>query len=214
MSWAETIKINSNMGVPINEQIRNNRFLPIKIIDSTGTYTPEKSGYYKVICIGKGGDSYVKKRSGSNNYYDVSLGGAGGVAIKTYHLNNTQSYTINITTDVTFNSELSATRGTSGSSISSGAAGTATGGDYNYTGLTGEGYTTPGDNFDGASVGCYIAELSKNFMFSSGGVTVSSGTGILNYGYSGGIIVTADNDMIVQSSGGCACIIIPLEYDV
>lgn len=215
MSWAETIKINSNMGVPINEQLRNNRFMPVRIITEAGTYTPEKSGYYKVICVGAGGSGYARKRSGSNAYYDTSCGGAGGVAIKTYHLLSTESYTVSIDTSVTFNNELTATRGGSGNSNSNGAGGTASGGDYNFSGGTSGGYCEANDGTKGASVGCFISELSEKIpFFGTNNTVINSGMGILGHGQSGAICVDTSGNILYQAAGSGACIIIPLEYDV
>ena len=48
MSWGEVFKINKNMKRALNEQLRDLKFQEVKIITSTGTYTPTKTGLYKV----------------------------------------------------------------------------------------------------------------------------------------------------------------------
>lgn len=56
MSWAEVFKINSNFKKPINEQIRELKYSGAYLITSSKSFVPEKSGYYKVIVVSRGGN--------------------------------------------------------------------------------------------------------------------------------------------------------------
>ena len=124
---------------------------------------------------------------------------------KTYHLLSTESYTVSIDTSVTFNNELTATRGGSGTSSSNGAGGTASGGDYNFSGGTSGGYCEANDG----------TELSEKIpFFGTNNTVINSGMGILGHGQSGAICVDTSGNILYQAAGLGACIIIPLEYDV
>lgn len=210
MSWGEVVKINNNMKYSINEQIRNNRFLPAHIITQSTNFTPEKSGYYKVICVGAGGNSgtYVYRNS-----ITLLSGGAGGVAIKTYQLSSTSSYGITFSDgSSTFNNELTAGKGSSVSLDNPGTGGNAVGGNINFIGNNGNSHTvaeTVTASLAGASVGCYIPELSQTYSYMN---ETFSGYGICGLGYSGGIAHINEISHI-QQPGGAGCIIIPLEYD-
>ena len=232
MSWAEVFKINSNMNKPINEQIRESVYKSIRVIKSTSTFTPEKTGIYKIICVGAGGNGTYK-----GAYQDCMgvSGGGGGVAIKTLRLSKTSSYNINIGTAISFMTPdgdfIEAYNGDSGSSSNSNkiSGGTAAGGDENYTGDVGN-RVYSGNTFPkGGSVGVYIGELYreqtgtlmlgstksstdglKSCVYTCGGGLLGLGGGGTGAGfytddaYSGGVAIPG-------SPGGV--IIIPLEME-
>ena len=165
MSWGEVFKINSNMKRPINEQLRDMKFQPIRVITTTNPYVPEKNGIYKVICVGAGGNG------GYTNGYSYTAGaggGGGGVAIKTMRLSKSTTYNVTINTSSTSFKDtsitLTANCGNAASGSTPGTGGTATGGDSNYTGQTGgkyeEGYAFP----QGGSVGVYISDLYREIQ--------------------------------------------------
>ena len=63
MSWGEVGRLNNNFKKPLNEQMRDMQYKPLRIITSTTTYKPEKTGLYKIICVGAGGDGLHSKRA-------------------------------------------------------------------------------------------------------------------------------------------------------
>lgn len=220
MSWAEVFKINSNMKKPLNEHLRDMKFQSVRIITATGTFTPEKTGLYKVICVGAGGDGDT-----TSNY--VAAGGGGGVAIKTLRLLSTKSYNVTVSSTASFthdNGSITATAGADGntSALSSdgGAGGTASGGDYNYTGSNGDddrGYDTiplPG------SVGVYISDLSRQKsvtrVYGESAIEIPYGDNLLGYG--GGACGVAmgspsSTNRIYLTGQPAAIIIVPLELE-
>ena len=230
MSWAEVFKINSNMNKPINEQIRESVYKSIRVIKSTSTFVPEKTGIYKIICVGAGGDGDYK---GANMASMGISGAGGGVAVKTLQLSKTSSYDISIGDASSFkvseNYSIVATNGNNGSSINEIRGGTASGGDENYTGTNGT-TVSAGNSFPLAgSVGIFIGELYreqtgtvmlgsslsktdslKSCVYNCGGSLLGlggGGTGAGFYtddGYSGGV-------KIKGMPGGV--IIIPLEME-
>lgn len=238
--WAE-IKhaINSTLGTatfkPLNEQLRDLKFQEIKIITSSGTYTPTKTGLYKVICVGAGGDGDALSGSGNVSPYAAS-GGGGGVAISTLALSSSGSYTVTVSSTASFvysdEITLTATAGGNGSKSSGGSGGTASGGDNNYTGTDGvkisDKYTVP----QSGGVSVYISGLSYTPapIFNSLKMYVSSSyTGTyafaLNYGecllgFGGGGTgacsqIASSTSYNGSSSSGrpAAIIIVPLELE-
>ena len=224
MSWAEVFKINSNMKKPLNEQMRDIKFQPIRIVTATGTFKPEKTGLYKVICVGAGGKGESEQGS---SYVYLASGGGGGVAIKTLRLVSTTSYNVTVGTTASFTHEsgsLSATAGTNGDTDSSagGTGGTASGGDFNYNGSNGS-YTyasssnktptlTPG------SVGVFISDLSRrgdSEWIVLDGVThkLTYGDSILGYGGSGNASGIYNGKGTFTSGLPAAVIIIPIEME-
>lgn len=189
--------VNDNFDKPLNQQIREMQYIGSYVFTSSTTFTPDKSGYYKVIVIGAGGD-YDEVGHGSDTLY--ASGGAGGVAIKNMHLLSTQEYTIDIKYygNSTFNNELAATAGGDGDAYPTekgGAGGTASGGDFNYDGLGGT--VSVGNPPKGGSVGVFIPGLMLPY-------STETGLGILGYGIGG----TSED-----AAGGAAIIIIPLELE-
>ena len=227
MSWAEVFKINSNMKRPLNEQLRDMKFRPMRIITATGTYTPEKTGKYMVICVGAGGEGSA--RATSTSQYGSS-GGGGGVAVKTLTLSKSTAYnvTVGTTASFTFNAStiITATSGNSSSSTG-GTGGTASGGDSNYTGTSGSStsydFTAP----MGGSVGVAISELTRSpapvfttLTYESGEstpVTLQHGDCILNYGGGGtGAYMyngSSDSQTYKTTGKSAAVIIVPLEME-
>ena len=191
--------VNDNFDKPLNQQIREMQYIGSYVFTSSTTFTPDKSGYYKVIVVGAGGAHDYTGSSGSAYYY--ASGGAGGVAIKNMHLLSTQEYTIDIERDnSTFNGNLVATAGGDGkafstSSATGGAGGTASGGDFNYDGLWGT--VSVNNPPRGGSVGVFIPGLMLPYL-------TETGLGILGYGIGG----TSG-----AAAGGAAIIIIPLELE-
>lgn len=230
MSWAEVKKINNNMKIPLNEQIRNNQWQGSYVFSETSnttmTFTPDKSGYYKIIVIGAGGKPSSIKRG---DYWYYCTGGSGGVAIKNMYLSSATQYKIVFdagASSASFNTSIVATGGSDGEADGFdnpvGAGGTATGGDFNYPGISGVyGRSYGGIDLKGSSVGVFIAGLMEkdvqytSYTDSSGdsySTTAVSGNGILGYGYSSGYSkyssATATN-----VGGDAAVIIIPLELE-
>ena len=229
MSWAEVFKINSNMKKPLNEQLnevkeqlngrlRNTICLPMRVITFSSTYTPEKTGLYKVICVGGGGGAGGGSSSSYSGLTKKNGGGGGGVAIKTLRLSSTTSYNVTVSTTASFSTELSATAGTSSS------VGTASGGDSNYQGHSGN---SAGDVFDtgvvGGSVGVAITELTRTHSvthtdFSSYITELRYGDSLLGYGGGAPTLMYYDEDAgryytVSMMGQPAAVIIIPLEME-
>lgn len=201
----------------IGTQVQGLKCLPIRVITSTTTYTPEKTGLYKVICVGAGGSGYVDAR-----YEDAIAGGGGGVAIKTINLTSTTAYNVTVGSTASFaysGGAVTATAGSAGRYNGAGAGGTASGGDLNYTGVAGD------DNAESmvcprpGSVGVYIAELyrSKSTWVTLLGASceIQYGDNLLGYGGSGNAVYNyEDSDVYdgVEVEGlPAAVIIVPLE---
>lgn len=232
MSWSEVYKINSNMKRSLNKQLNDLKFQEIKIITSSGTYTPAKTGLYKVICVGAGGNGSYRAELSSST---VGAGGGGGVAISNLSLFSNRSYAVTINREATFvyNSEitLNATGGSHSINGQVGAGGTASGGDNNYTGTAGEKLELKNVVPQAGGVSVYISELSQTpppifgsleSKESDGGIYVFS----LNYGecllgFGGGGTATsclrsnASESYNKTSSSGrpAAVIIVPLELE-
>ena len=225
MSWGEVYKINSNMKKPLNEQLRDFEFQPVRIITTTGTYTPEKNGTYRVICVGAGGNG-ASYANGTNNR--AASGGGGGVAIKTLKLLKSSTYNVTIGTTASFSYDSNSLTATAGSNADAGGGsaivgkgGTASGGDYNYPGTSGS--TSEADRaiIQPGSVGVYIGCLSQSktaWAVVNGNVAeLRYGDSILGYGGSG----NGFSDGPASSSYGkaetaglpAAVIIIPLEME-
>ena len=116
MSWAEVFKINKNMKRALNEQIRDLKCNPMRVITTTQSFTPEKTGLYKVICVGAGADSYGNTTSYSSDMI-AEAGSGGGVALKTIKLYSSKSYNVTVSTTASFaydSTALTATPGVKG----------------------------------------------------------------------------------------------------
>lgn len=231
MSWGEVYKINSNMKKPINEQLRDMKYNPIRVITATGTYTPEKTGTYKVICVGKGGDGAVDKTSSPNNYR-AAAGGGGGVAIRTMRLSRGTSYSVTVSTTASFADGSTIVTATGGGSATSRSGGTASGGDSNYSGTAG-GYTsteflgaTPGSvgvELSGLScspapvIGTLTDNLSASTTAGAHVISLAYGRCILEYGGGGNGAAYYSNssnaDGITTPGRPAAVIIVPLEME-
>ena len=231
MSWAEVFKINSNLKKPLNEQMRDLKYHPLRVITSTSTYTPEKTGWYKIICVGKGGDGAADKTSSPNNYRGAA-GGGGGVAIKTMQLTKGTGYAVTVSTTASFAAGSTIITATGGGTATSRTGGTASGGDYNFSGTAG-GYTS--NMFQGAvpgSVGVELGGLSETpapvvatlinnqSSVTTSGVHVFSmpyGRCILEYGGGGNGAAYYSNgtyqETITTPGKPAAVIIIPLETE-
>lgn len=221
MSWGEVFKINSNMKKPLNAQIRDMTCLPMRVILSSTTYRPEKTGIYKIICVGAGGNSGGERGNNASSTI-ANSGGGGGVAIKTLRLLSTQSYNVTVSSTASFSSELSATSGGGGTSSSAGSGGTASGGDYNYSGGSGQGdRNNTNQSIDGGGVGVSIQGLSRKIIvhesdLTNYGVDLAYGESVLSYG--GGapsmMYVSGTYYYYLSKTGQpAAVIIIPLEME-
>lgn len=250
MSWAEVFKINKNMKRAINEQIRDLKCTPIRVITSTGTYVPEKTGLYKVICVGAGseGVEYFRTSGSTTATYYVSNGSAGGVAIKEIKLVAGTSYNVTVSTTASFGNIMSATGGVTAwynhwtGTTTSSAGGTASGGDYNYTGQKGcEANTygaqiyisssssnfnvwTPNGNgsfVNGSSIGVVLTDICQRDCLLGDKTTVWYGTGILGYGAGAPSWIEtsktyaqmSSDKVIIAQAQPAAVIIIPLEME-
>lgn len=236
MSWGEVYKINNNMKRSINEQLRDLKFQEIKIITSSGTYTPTKTGLYKVICVGAGGNGYCVENS--STAYGSAAGGGGGVAISTLTLSSSVSYTVTVSSTASFvySDEITLTATSGGVGVNArvgGSGGTASGGDNNYTGTSGN-YTGNMVTFTapvGGGVSVYISDLSYtpypiiNTLIDTSGSSNKYYTLSFNYGdcllgYGGGgtgavrqTSSTSNYPGTITNGRPAAIIIIPLELE-
>lgn len=159
MSWTEVYKM--------NEHARNTAFSNAYMITSSSTFTAPQTGYYKIICVGRGGTG--ERTSGS--YHG---GDAGGVCTKIVKLakNATLSITVaDLSTAVT--SSNGAVNMTAYAAANSANPREADGGDYNYTGNTYNGKV-------GGSVGCFLTGLMTQQILS--GRSPNSGSDYFDYG--------------------------------
>lgn len=216
MSWVEVRKaVNDNFNKPLNKKLEDFAYAQIYVFENSATFVPPKSGLYKVICVGGG---YNDSRA---NY----IGGAGGVAIKNVTLNANASYEISIETGTAvFNNYITGNTATRTGTISEG--GTASGGDFNYTGGAGMYVTfTVGAQKTqyGASVGVYLNGLSQRYVeyFDKSASNweysgnVYTGYGLLGFGYGQGVIGSYYNSAYTSktTAGNPGVIIIPLDVD-
>lgn len=225
MSIAELATVvNSNFTKPLNEQARELAYAGSYLFVSSRSFIPDKTGWYKVIVVGAGGESDSHNPSNGTNY--LATGGSGGVSISTVHLKSSETYSIEVeSTQSSFNNIMIATAGTAGiaypsSSRDAGDGGIASGGDFNYSGLSGN--ITSFNYYDlrglaGSDVGVYIPELMRretiavsytnsNDQINTG--QLYSGYGILGYGASNG----EGYANVTPIKGGCV-LIIPLEFE-
>jgi hypothetical protein len=210
--------INTNVG-KVSTQIRDSRFLPLRIITSTGTYTPEKTGTYKVICVGAGGNGDYGDAS---NTIGGGSGGGGGVAIKTLRLVRGTNYsvTVSYTASFTYNAStiITATSGGRGDYDEGGSGGTASGGDSNYPGTNGSNTRTANVAPMPGSVGVHISELSMtpaphvvgNIQYHFGGSLINYGGGGTGSGY---YVSTSSKGGFATDGKPAAIIVIPLEME-
>ena len=220
MSWGEISRINSNMKKTLNEQLREHSFTILKVITETGTYTPEKTGLYRGICVGAGGNGV--NSSSTSTYLSIG-GGGGGVAIKDMVLSSTTSYNVTVSTYAQFGAELIANGGTtggySGSSVTTEpVGGTASGGDYNFQGERGWVRSKTNLPARGGSVQCVIPGLNKDIFVADAMYNkLRYGNSILGYGGGGpaviGYLDGSYNRDYHLSGLPAAVIIIPLELE-
>lgn len=198
MSWAEVFKINKNMKRALNEQIQDLQYQEMKIITANGTYKPEKTGLYKVICVGAGGDGYLWTKLSSQ--LTISSGGGGGVAIKTLHLSANTNYTVTVGTTASFvydtNTILTATAGSNGNANTGGEGGVASGGDKNYTGTSGVAIGQTSSVPSPGGVGVCLSGMSPKpapaiatvAMYVSGSTSVPNHTRVISLDYGNSIL--------------------------
>ena len=228
--------VNDNFDVPLNQQIRNNRFLPARIITQTTDWVVERSGWYKIICVGAGGHSDFNDDYGEPYY--SGTGGSGGVAIKTKHFVSGETVLVEIN-GADCNCEGISAGGGGDADVNEdpyhgGTGGIATGGDENYPGNAGKygRMDTPYPQMlrveDSVPVSVYIPELSfvnekykiedADFLFRSEKRTRTLAMSLLGFGIGQGVWVYESNNESGKIPADsdfkdtAACIIIPLEY--
>ena len=220
MSWGELFKVNNNPKKPINKLLFEKKYFPYRIITSTGTYKPEKTGLYRVICVGAGGNGVYKTSSSNFKLYG---GGGGGVAIKDMVLYSTTSYNVTISTTASFNGTLTATAGLTATGSYSNITqtpdgGTASGGNYNYAGESGQSgqvYRDPLTTI-GGSVKAVIGELLTYRCETTRNGTLAYGDSLLGYGGGGSATVFEDDGSYIDHVTyglPAVVIIIPLEME-
>lgn len=208
----------------MSTQIQNSKCIPYRAITTTGTYTPEKTGTYMVICVGAGGDGGARSAS---NVQGGGAGGGGGVAMKTLRLLKTGSYAVTVGTTASFAYSssviLTATPGGDGDYDEGGDGGTASGGDYNFAGTKGSNTYSQGQAPAPGSVTANIMGLTRTpqpyigTLGSSRVTCFNFGVSILDYG-GGGTgagynVSSSDNDDYATDGKPAAVIIIPLELE-
>ena len=220
MSWGEVFKVNNKIKKPINKLLFEKKYFPARLITTTGTYTPEKNGLYRVICVGAGGESFYKTSSSNFLLYG---GGGGGVAIKDMVLNTSVSYTVTVSTTASFNGELTATTGLAAQGSYTNVTqtpdgGTAAGGDFNFPGESGQKASGYRVNLlaEGGSVGVVVGELLSHRFEGTKGGSLPYGDSLLGYGGGASAIVYKNGDSYSNDTVTglpAAVIIIPLELE-
>ena len=220
MTWAEVGKINTNLKKTLNEQLQSHSFNILEVITATGTYTPKKTGLYRVICVGAGGNGV--NNNSTSTYLTIS-GGGGGVAIKDMVLDSTKTYNVTVSTAAQFGTDIIANGGTTpkydGSTITTQPiGGTATGGDYNFQGENGSSRSKTNSPARGGSVQCVIPELTKEISAMDAMCNrLQYGDSLLGYGGGGPAVIGYSNDSYnrdYQLAGlPAAIIIIALETE-
>lgn len=196
MSWSEVAKL--------QEGQRDRLFNDMYILETSQTWTAPHNGYYKIICVGAGGNAQYYT---SSNY---GAGFGGGVAVKTKRLKTGATLTIDITGGTATCDGMVASLGdeTKG--------GTATGGEYNYTGLSG--HSMSSGITSGGSVGCMLSGLmfkdkdvtSRQVSYGYATEAVPKGFGLMGHGGGGGCAVESRVREMMRGEPACV-IIIPLE---
>lgn len=221
MSWAEVGKINRNMKKPLNTQLHELNCSRIEVIEATSSYKPAKTGLYRVICVGAGGTGWAGN-AGTYDYCAVG-GGGGGVAVKDLQLSASTSYSVTISTTASFSNLLTATAGetatkTHGSGKTPTIGGTASGGDYNFGGLTGEVTNDYNGAAKGGSVGVAIAELTRSVVMADNFYSqLIYGDSLLKYGGGAPAIETSNPiryDSFIPAGMPAAVLIMALEVEV
>lgn len=233
MSWAEIKRaINSSLGTssfkPLNEYIKdvltNENFGEATIITESQVWTANKSGVYKVICVGEGGTAT-----------DTSSGGSGGVVVEKVLANEGDSYNIVIDGDARFGSLCTATRAQG----AIGGGGNTNGTGVVYSGINGKTTSLTNPAASGADVRFFdpkymslpiVSIMSdSNVYMATGGqglfggrqsLAGKSSTSLAQYiasgggGYgAGGGRAGSSNSTGVKGTGGRACVYIELIYE-
>lgn len=179
------------------EIVRNNLFNDIYVTEESTTYTAPKNGYYKIICVGAGGDSEVL--GWTNNKPRCTSGSGGGVAIKTKRLSKGTNLSITITESTpsanggaSCDGMFAGNGGKSGQTGKIVYGGTATGGDENYDGQSNEYSDSKNPGIvNGGSVGCFFYGITMRdtaSLYNTDNGTVYGGFGILGHGGGGGCV--------------------------
>ena len=208
----------------LGTQMRDAKCIPYRVITTTGTYVPEKTGTYMVICVGAGGDGGSESAS---NVKGGGGGGGGGVAIKTLRLIKTGSYAVTVSTTASFtynsNTIITATSGGRGYYDRESSGGTASGGDYNFNGTGGDNTYSAAQAPMPGSVTATIVGLTRTpqpyigTLGSSRVISFTFGESILDYGGGGTgagyYASSSDNGEYATAGKKAAIVIIPLELE-
>jgi hypothetical protein len=208
----------------ISTQMQNSKCIPYRVITTSGTYTPEKTGTYMVICVGAGGDGGSESAS---NVKGGGGGGGGGVAIKTLRLLKTGSYAVTVSTTASFtydsNTIITATSGGRGNYDRESSGGTASGGDYNFNGTGGDNTYSAAQAPMPGSVTATIVGLTRTpqpyigTLGSSRVISFTFGESILDYGGGGTgagyYDSSSDKGEYATAGKKAAIVIIPLELE-
>lgn len=203
------------------EIVRNNLFNDIYVTEESTTYTAPKNGYYKIICVGEGGNARTLL---SNNIYTCKSGAGGGVATKIKRLSKNSALSITISNGTASCDGMVAHGGgdapITGSNVTTG--GTATGGDENYKGFDGEISRGSSTSATGGGVGCLLNGITMRDTSAipgpdkanSSSITIYSGFGILGHGGGAGCGGIYDSNTylpnIVMDAQPAGVLIIPM----
>lgn len=218
MSIAELgMLVNSNFNKPLNEQARELAYAGSYLFTANASFSPDKTGWYKIIVVGAAGKSRYLTSS------ELDIGASGGVVIATRKLNSSDSYSITAgaysastgggASSFTYGTDDVMTAG-KGGDYGKGTGGTASGGDFCYAGKNG--YSSGSSVFTGNDVGVFIPGLSIQNIgvitsTDEGTVMVYSGYGILGFGASPGVS-SQPTGTGPSKATGCV-LIIPLELE-
>lgn len=100
--------VNDNFTKPLNQQIRDYSLMPMWLFTASTTFTPTKTGIYRIICVGAGGQGGSTISGGSGN---KGGGGAGGIVIGIKSLNKDTSYNITVSNNASFGNLMTAYAG-------------------------------------------------------------------------------------------------------
>lgn len=191
--------VNDNFQKPLNQQLREMKYSGAYIFETSTSFIPDFSGWYKIIVVSAGEGARYTSGSG-----DAKGGSSGAVAISTLHLDKI-SYDVKINVwNNSFNQYVASFNDIIECKNAVGSTGgvVTKKGDFNYNGLNNSGR-------QGASVGVFIPELMRRFSTIENGAMYESGEGVLGYG-AGGTLTSLNNS---TRYGGGAVIIIPLELE-
>lgn len=207
----------------------------LRVFDTSGTFTPTVTGYYEVYVSGGGGSGCAFNDGGLGPPGCGTGGGAGGFAIKKILLTAGIAYTCTVgaggasvsrttrgatsgntggassfsgsgITTITANGGSGGLGNVTGAIVAGGAGGTATGGDFNYTGGDG-GSITVAQGVSGFTGGGAVAIRGVSYRGGNITVNASSGasTGGAGVGGNGGDVTLAATTVTGGGGNNAAC---------